>query len=340
MKKTYSEVIIMMNKTVRTMTITFITLMAFTFSNAVFAVTLKIGVLAPEGTTWAKNLKKMAKEIKKATNKKVKLKIYFGGAQGDEPDVLRKIRVGQLGGGVFTGKTLGDINGDVRVMEVPFIFMNDRKKALKTLNSMAPYFNKSFEKKEFTNLGFFELGMVYFVSQKKTPSIDSMKGIKIWSWEGDELVSSMISAMNLVSVPLPLPDVLSSLSTGIVEAAYAPPLGIVALQWNTKVKYLVDFPLAYATGAILIAKKKWDKISAVNQKIVKEISAKYIKKINTGNIKDNEDALTAIKELGVEFVKFQDVDIARAKKYRDTIVKKLKGKLFSAEAWNKLNSKL
>jgi TRAP-type transport system periplasmic protein len=339
MRKIYSEVNIMTKKTLSLLTIIFsMTLLGF--SNPVSAVTLKIGVLAPEGTTWANNLKKMAKEIKKATKKKVKIKFYFGGAQGDEPDVLRKIRVGQLGGGVFTGKTLGDINGDVRVLEVPFIFMDDRKKALKTLQTMAPFFNKSFEKNEFTNLGFFELGMVYFVSQKKTPSIDSMKGIKIWAWEGDQLVSSMISAMNLVSVPLPLPDVLSSLSTGIVEAAYAPPLGIVALQWNTKVKYLVDFPLAYSTGAILVSSKKWGKVSPADQKIVKEISAKYIKHINAGNIKDNEDALVAIKSLGVEFVKFQDNDIKRAKKYRDSIVKKLKGKLFSADAWKKLKSNL
>lgn len=313
---------------------------ALLITGSAYGKTLKIGVLAPEGTTWAKNLKKMAKEIKKATNKKVKLKIYFGGAQGDEPDVLRKIRVGQLHGGVFTGKTLGDINGDVRVMEVPFIFMGDRRKALKTLNEMAPFFNKSFEQKEFTNLGFFELGMVYFVSQIKTPNIDAMKGVKIWTWEGDKLVSSMVSAMNLVSVPLPLPDVLSSLSTGIVQAAYAPPLGIVALQWNTKVKYLVDFPLAYSTGAFLVSKKAWSKIKPEHQKIVKEISAKYVKDINVGNIKDNEDALAAIKGLGVEFVKFQDKDIKEAQKYRDSIVKKLKGDLFSAEAWNKLKSKL
>ena len=309
-------------------------------SFGVQAVTLKLGVLAPEGTTWAKNLKKMAKEIKKKTNRKVKLKIYFNGAQGDEPDVLRKIRVGQLHGGVFTGKTLGDINGDVRVMEVPFIFMGNRGKALNTLNEMAPFFNKKFEKNEFVNLGFFELGLVYFVSQVKTPTIESMKGIKIWAWEGDKIVSSLTSTMNLVSVPLALPDVLSSLSTGIVQAAYAPPLGIVALQWNTKIKYLVDFPIAYSTGAILISKKGWKKVSAEHQKIVMEISAKYIKDINAGNIKDNNDALAAIKNLGVEFVKFQEKDILQAKKYRDTIVKKLKGDLFSKEAWDQLNKKL
>lgn len=316
--------------------ITFFTILSFSAQ----ALTLKLGVLAPEGTNWAKNLKKMAKEISKATNKKVKMKIYFGGAQGDEPDVLRKIRIGQLHGGIFTGKTLGDINGDVRVLEVPFTFGGDREKALKTMNKLAPYFNKKFEENEFVNLGFFEIGLVYFVSQVETPSLNSLKGLKIWSWEGDKLVSSMISAMDLVSVPLPLPDVLSSLSTGIIQAAYAPPLGIVALQWNTKIKYLVDFPIAYSTGAMLVNQKNWKKIKPEHQKLIKEISAKYVDKVNTGNIKDNEEALAAIKSMGVKFLKFPDKDLAVAKKFRKEIIKKLKGDLFSAEAWDKFNSSL
>ncbi|TNE95281.1 MAG: hypothetical protein EP326_15495 [Deltaproteobacteria bacterium] len=316
-----------------------LTLLCF-ISFSVQAQTLKVGVLAPEGTNWAKNLKAMAKEIKKATDNKVKLKIYFGGSQGDEPDVLRKVRIGQLQGGIFTGKTLGDINGNARVMEVPFTFGGDREKALKTMYEMAPFINKGFEKAEFHNLGFFELGMVYFVSQVETPSLNSLKGLKIWSWEGDKLVSSMISAMDLVSVPLPLPDVLSSLSTGIVQAAYAPPLGIVSLQWNTKIKYLVDFPLAYSTGAMLISKKSWDKVKPEHKKVIQEISAKYIGKVNAGNIKDNEEALAAIKSMGVKFLKFPDKDVELAKKFRAEIIKKLKGDLFTSEAWDKLNSKL
>ena len=42
-------------------------------------------------------------------------------------DVLRKMRIGQLQGGVFTGKVLGDIFSDVRSIEVPFNFYNDEK---------------------------------------------------------------------------------------------------------------------------------------------------------------------------------------------------------------------
>lgn len=310
------------------------------FSLNVSALTIKVGVLAPEGTNWSNNLKKMAKEIKKKTNKKVKIKFYFGGSQGDESDVLRKIRVGQLHGGIFTGKTLGDINGDVRVMELPFTFFEDREKALSILQNMEPFFNKGFEKNEFKNLGFFEIGNVYFVSQKKTDSLKSMMGVKIWSWEGDELVSTMIETMKFVSVPLPLPDVLSSLSTGIIQAAYAPPLGIISLQWNTKIKYVIDLPISFSVGAFLVGSKKWDKISPEHKKLIQDISKKYVGQVNVGNDKDNQDALAAMKSQGIEFLKFSKDDVAKGKELRKEVVAKLKGKLFSAEALKKLESQL
>jgi TRAP-type C4-dicarboxylate transport system substrate-binding protein len=317
-----------------------IILVTLLFVSTVNALTIKTAVVVPEGTTWAKQLKKMAKEIKKQTDGKVKIKIYFGGSQGDEPDVLRKIRVGQLHAGVFTGKTLGEINGDVRVMEIPFNFLRNRDKAFKTLEKMEPFFNVGFEKNEFHNLGFFEMGLVYFVSQKEATTLDSMKGMKIWSWEGDEVVSTMIEELKLVSVPLPLPDVLSSLSTGIVEAAYAPAMGMVALQWNTKIKYLLDFPLAYSIGAFLINSKVWKKLTPAQQKILDNIGSTYIKKISKGNDKENKEALAAMKTMGVKFLEFSKKDVAKSKKIRGQVVNRLKGKLFSEAAYKKLEKEL
>lgn len=310
------------------------------FSQNSFALTLKIGALAPEGTTWAKNLKKMSREIKKKTDGKVKLKIYYGGSQGDEPVVLRKIRVGQTHGGIFTGKTLGDINGDVRIMEVPFLFNADRDKAWNVLGKMTPHFDRGFEKNKFKNLGFFEIGMVYFVSQKKTMDLEGLKGVKIWSWEGDPLVETLINTMKLVSVPLALPDVLSSLSTGIIEAAYAPPIGIIALQWNTKVKYLVNFPITYSLGAFLVSMKSWKKISPAHQKIVEETSQKYIAKIVEAGITENQEALKVMKSMGIEFIEFPAAEVKKSQEYRKEIISKLKGKLFSAETLKKFNSLL
>lgn len=318
---------------------TLLALCALTSLN-LYAAPIKVGVLAPEGTGWAKNIKKMTTEIKEATKGNVEIKVYFGGSQGDEQDVLRKIRIGQLHGGIFTGKTLGEISGDVRVIELPFTFNNNREKALKTLQNMAPFFNQKFEQNKFKSLGVFEIGQIYFVSQKKVNNLNEIKSLKIWSWDGDPIVTGMFEAMNLNGVPLALPDVLSSLSTGVVEAAYAPPIGILALQWNTKVKYMIDFPISYSIGAFVISQTAWQKVAPADQKIVEEIAKKYEGEINAGNAKDNADAMTAMKAQKIEFVKFNDSDVKTAQGYRAEIVKKLRGKLFSEEAFKKLEAEL
>lgn len=287
------------------------------------ATQIKIAALIPEGTSWGNSVKKFAQEVDSATKGEVSVKVYYGGVAGDEPDVLRKIRIGQLHGGIFTGKTLAEIYPDVRVMEIPFSFYADQKKAGKVMADLSPKFNAGFKQKGFVNLGFYELGLVYLVSTKKVTSLNDMKGIKIWSWEGDELSRAMIESMELVSVPLALPDVLSSLSTGIINAAYAPPLGILALQWHTKIKYLVDFPTTFSIGALLLSDKVWSKISPADQKKIQEISAKYVKEANDKSMVENEQARTQMKKSGIEFVSFPQEDYKKAAGLRGQVIQKM-----------------
>jgi TRAP-type C4-dicarboxylate transport system substrate-binding protein len=292
---------------------------------------VKLAVLVPEGTTWGNSLKKFAKEVDAVTGGEVNLKVYYGGVSGDEPDVLRKVRIGQLHGGIFTGKTLGDINGDVRAMEIPFTFYNNQKKASETLNKLAPQFNSTFKAKGFVNLGFYEIGQVYVVSTKKVSNLNELKGVKIWSWEGDPLVGAMLDSLQLVSVPLALPDVLSSLSTGIINAAYAPPLAILALQWNTKVKYLVDFPTAFSIGALLISDKVWVKIKPDHQQKILFLSKKYVKEANDKSIEESESAKQLLKKSGIEFVSFPEADYKAAAGVRSQVINKLKDKYISSK---------
>jgi TRAP-type C4-dicarboxylate transport system substrate-binding protein len=303
------------------------------FSQVSFAATqIKIAALIPEGTSWGNSLKKFSQEVSTATNGEVTVKVFYGGVQGDEPDVLRKIRQGQLQGGIFTGKTLAEVYPDVRVMEIPFTFYNDQKKAAKVMTDLSPKFNAGFKQKGFVNLGFYELGLVYVVSAKKVTNLADMKGVKIWAWEGDQLSRAMLESMELVSVPLSLPDVLPSLSTGIINAAYAPPLGILALQWQTKVKYLVDFPTTFSIGALLISDKIWTRISPEHQKKVQEISAKYVKEANDKSVVENEAARQQMKKGGIEFVSFPQEDYKKAAALRATVVQKLiSGNVMSAQ---------
>jgi TRAP-type C4-dicarboxylate transport system substrate-binding protein len=307
---------------------TFLLLMS---SMAFSAQQIKLAVLVPEGTTWGNSLTKLSKEVEVATQNEVSFKIYYGGVSGDEPDVLRKIRIGQLHGGIFTGKTLGDIYGDVRAMEIPFTFYDKQAKASAALTKLAPQFNQGLRSKGFINLGFYEIGQVYVVSSKKIATLNDLKGVKIWSWEGDQLVEAMIESLQLVSVPLALPDVLSSLSTGIIDAAYAPPLAILALQWHTKIKYLVDFPTALSIGALLVSEKIWTKIKPEHQQKITALAQQFVKEANLKSVAENEQARAQLKKGGIEFISFPAEDYKKAAAARGTVINKIKDKYVSSK---------
>lgn len=307
-------------------------------TQAIAGVSLKLAVLVPEGTTWADSLKKFSKEVETATGGEVTFKVYYGGVAGDEPDVLRKIRIGQMHGGIFTGKTLGDIHGDVRALELPFQFGDDRARAWRVVEKMSETFNKGLDSKGFVNLGFYEVGQVYVVSTKKVTNLNELRGVKVWAWEGDELVKAMIESVGLVSVPLAITDVLSSLSTGIIDAAYAPPLGILALQWHSKVKYLIDFPSAWSAGALLISKKEWAKVPVKHQQKVLEVSKRYVQEANARTVKENEEAREQLKKLGIQFVSFSEKDKQESQGYHQKVVQKLQGKLFSPQTYNAIKA--
>ena len=285
--------------------------------------TFKIATQAPQGTSWANSLQQMVQAIAEQSESRVQFKVYYGGVSGDEPDVLRKIRIGQLHGALFTGRTLGHIHSDTRIIELPFAFRDDRAQASRYLREFTPLFNRGIESQGFKNLGFFEIGKVYLVSTKKVENIAQLKGMKTWTWEGDEVATLLAKEMELAAVPLNLPDVLTALSTGVVDAAYASPLGILALQWGPKIKFLVDAPVVYSIGGFLLSLAQWNKVRASDRTVVEGIVADTLSEMNETTARQNEQALQALSTTGVETVRFPQTDIPRTDQVNRNILSQL-----------------
>ena len=89
---------------------------------SILASEIKFASLAPEGSTWVKVLNEWNQELIEKSKGELKFRVYSGGVAGDEKDVIRKIRLGQLHAGGFTGVGLGDIAPEVRILDVPFLF--------------------------------------------------------------------------------------------------------------------------------------------------------------------------------------------------------------------------
>ena len=64
----------------------------------------------------------MNQELRAQTGGRVGFKIFGGFALGDEMDVLRKLRIGYVHAAAFTTASLSDLNPDMRVLQIPFLF--------------------------------------------------------------------------------------------------------------------------------------------------------------------------------------------------------------------------
>ena len=88
-------------------------------------VQVKLGTLAPNGSTWHEILKEMAERWSQASNGTVKLRIYPGGTQGNEGEMIRKMAVGQLQGAAVTTTGLHDIAPEPQALSVPQLLDGD-----------------------------------------------------------------------------------------------------------------------------------------------------------------------------------------------------------------------
>lgn len=296
---------------------------------------LKCAILAPQGSTWMNVLEEWNNDLKAKSNENVSFKFYASGSMGDETAVIRKMKSGQLDAGGVTGIGLGLVTSEVRLLELPFQF-NDYKEIDYVMSNMEEIYGKKFEEKGFVLLAWSESGFVYIFSNKPIKTKEDMKGVKIWMWEGDEMVKEVFNLLNVSPTPLAITDVLTSLQTKLIDAVYAPPLAASALQWTTKVKYMLSQKLAFSVGAILISKKSFDTLSQPDQQLLKDTAKIYAKKLTDSIRKENEEAKEAIKASGIEFVDATPETIAYFQEISEKAADNLVGKLYSKELLDKI----
>ena len=293
---------------------------------------IKMATIAPAGSSWDKIVAAMNEELKQRSGGKLQLKVYSGGVQGDEKAVVQKMRSGQLHAAGLTGFGLGAIAPAVRVLEIPFLLKNSQEVDQVT-SKLTPKLEAALAagNPPVQFLGWAEAGFVYILSNKPIAKLADLKGVKMWMWEGDPLAGAMFEKFGMTPIQLSIADVLTSLQTGMIEGVYAPPLGAVALQWTSKVKYVTDLPLVNSIGALVVAKSTFNKLPPDQQALLKELGGKYCRQIVEQTRKDNETALAAFTKLGIQKISVAPVDQEEFAKLSKEVGKELVGKLYSQE---------
>lgn len=296
-------------------------------------VLIRMATLVPDGSSWHLILKETAEKWKELSGGRVQVRLFPGGVAGDDPDVVRKMRLGTLSAGLLSAVGVGEIDKSVYALGVPLMY-DSYEEVYWVHEKMRAGLESNLEKKGFVVLNWMDGGWVHFFTKKPVAVPDDLRKLKLFTWAGDAEAVEVWRAGGFRPVPLPSTEIATALQTGLIEALSSPPQVAVISQFFNHAPNMTDLRWQLLLGATLITKKDWDRIPADVQpairKATEEAGARLRKEIREAEAKD----LEAMKKRGLTVVPVTEAQRAEWQKVTQTLYPEIKGKVVPGEAFD------
>ena len=296
-------------------------------------VLVKMATLVPDGSSWHLILKETADKWKTLSGGRVAVRIYPGGVAGDDPDVIRKIRLGTLNAGVLTSVGVAEIEKSVYALGIPMMYAS-YDEVYYVLDKMRPRLEASLESKGFVVLNWADAGWVRFFTQKPVATPDDLKGLKLFSWAGDSESIQLWRSAGFNPVPLPATEIATALQTGLVNALPSPPQIAVISQYYNNAKNMTDLPWQLLLGATVISKGTWEKIPADVRPALFEAARDAGKRLQAEIRASGEKDVEAMKKRGLNVVAVDAKTRELWRKTAEAMYPRIRGTIVPAEAFD------
>lgn len=300
-------------------------------------VTIKMASLVPKGSAWHTVLLEMAGKWKTASGGKVNLIIYAGQTMGDDPDVIRKMKLGSLQAALLA--SVGDIDHSVYALQVPMMY-SSYEEVDYVREKMTPRLNKALEAKDFVVLNWTDGGWIHFFTKTPVVTPDDLKPLKLFAWAGDNDVIETYTRAGFHPVPLPSTEVSTALQTGLVTAMPAPPQAAVILQWYNYAKNMTDVRWALLLGATVITKGGWDKIPVDVRPALLQAAQEAGQKLRDQTRNNGPRDIEAMQKRGLNVVHVDAKALAEWRKAAENAYPHIRGTVIPADVFDEARKHL
>jgi TRAP-type C4-dicarboxylate transport system substrate-binding protein len=264
-------------------------------------VTIKLGTLAPAGSAWHEALKDMAARWEEASGGQVKLRVYAGGAQGDESDMIRKLRIGQLQAVAITNVGMHDVVPEPQAFSTPVLFQDEAEMEC-AFGRVRERIESSFLRRDLVVLQWSRIGTAAFFCNAPFRSVNEVARAKTFAWEGDPGMVKVWRTAGFHPVVLSVTDLMPALSTGMIDCVSNVPVYMLTSRAFERARNMLDLPLGFVLGATIVRKDAWERIAPDVRGRLVRISREVGEKIDAEIRRLNADAVEAMKRQGLAVV--------------------------------------
>jgi TRAP-type C4-dicarboxylate transport system substrate-binding protein len=294
---------------------------------------VRMATLVPDGSSWHQILKETAEKWKTLSGGRVTVRLFPGGVAGDDPDVVRKMRLGTLNAGLLTAVGVGEIDKTCYALGIPLAY-DSYEEVYYVLDKMRPKLEAALEAKGFVALNWADGGWVHFFTQKPVAVPDDLKPLKLFSWAGDPQSVEVWRSAGFNPVPLPSTEIATALQTGLVQALGSPPQVAVISQYFNHAKNMTALRWQLLLGATLVAKPTWEKIPADVRPALLEATREAGARLQAEIRQSEEKDIEAMKKRGLNVVAVSPAQKALWQKLTESIFPKVRGPIVPAEAFD------
>jgi TRAP-type C4-dicarboxylate transport system substrate-binding protein len=264
-------------------------------------VTIKLGTLAPQGSSWHDILKELAQRWEQVSNGQVKVRIYAGGTQGSEGDMVRKMAIGQLQAVAISNVGMHDVIPDPQALSVPFLFEDEAQMEC-AFDKVRPQLDETLAKRGLVALQWSRVGSIHLFCDQPRRTPAEAASAKVWAWEGDPKSVDAYRAAGLKPVVLSATDMLPSLQTGMIDCVPSVPLYVLTAHLFEKANHMMDAPWSHMIGATLVRRETWEKIAPDVRAKLLAVAAELGKRVDAEVRRLNTDAIAAMQKQGMKVV--------------------------------------
>ncbi|MFW6292193.1 MAG: TRAP transporter substrate-binding protein DctP [Spirochaetota bacterium] len=261
----------------------------------------RIGSAAPENSPWGRALNRLAAEWQEISNGRVRVQVFHNSVAGDEGDMVRKMRIGQLQAVVMTNTGLSSYSDGLLTLSMPLL-IRDQAEFEYVFDEVRPTIEREIADDGFRMMSWSTAGWLYFFSEDPVRTPEELRSIRLAaSPEEMELVRAY-QLMGYQPIAVPYTERLAALANGMVNGYLTVPILAAGFQWFGATPNMLDLKVGPAPGGVMMSERAYRRLPGDVRDELLEVAATVGANLNEEILELEQNAIETMEDFGLNVV--------------------------------------